>query len=128
MAVQLTTSGKLAASPASTTIDHSRGSSISARVLCGGGATLSCVARLSASALLSSAIDVLGDMRTFLGTVGVPTVFTVEAIVGRCRWSAASVRSGAKGWGSRRKFHGPFAVSGIDFSCMRTTFEAYSPG
>ena len=81
MAVQVATSGRLAASPASTSIDHRRGSIISAKVLCGGVTTVSGVATMSTSALDSSAMDVFGDMRLPAGALGVPTVFSSEVIV-----------------------------------------------
>ena len=81
MAVQVATSGRLAASPASTSIDHRRGSIISAKVLCGGVTTVSGVATMSTSALDSSAMDVFGDMRLPAGALGVPTVFSSEAIL-----------------------------------------------
>ena len=83
MAVQVATSGRLAASPARTSIDHRRGSIISAKVLCGGVTTVSGVATMSTSALDSSAMDVFGDMRLPAGALGVPTVFSSEAIVVR---------------------------------------------
>ena len=97
MAVQVATSGRLTASPASTSIDHRRGSSISAKVLCGGGA-MSGVATISTlSELYRSDMDVVGDIRLCAGILAVLAVFMPAVFRSVAMWRClAFLRSAAR--------------------------------
>merc|ERR1719424_2206854 len=96
MAVQVATSGRLTASPASTSIDHRRGSSISAKVLCGGGA-MSGVATISTlSELYRSDMDVVGDIHLCAGILAVLAVFMPAVFRSVAMWRClAFLRSAA---------------------------------